>query len=77
MAMRTNLATDLFVQAREKIRQSAAQRDLMLQIVQAVEALDAAAEAAGTAGNETQRQKLMASRDALKESALNAALWKI
>ena len=32
MALTTNLATDLFVQVREKIKQSAAQRDVIVQI---------------------------------------------
>ena len=75
--MTTNLATDLFVQAREKIQQTKAQRDLITQIAQTVETLDAAAQEAEAAGNETLRRKLIASRDALRDSALNAALWKI
>ena len=76
LALTTNLATDLFVQAREKIRQTQAQRDLINQIVQAVETLDTAAQEAEAFGNEPLHQKLAASRDALRESALNAALWK-
>lgn len=51
LAMRTNLATDLFVQAREKIQQTKAQRDLITQIAQTVETLDAAAQEAEAAGN--------------------------
>jgi len=73
MAMTTTLATDLFVQAREKIKQTAAQRDLIVQIRRTVETLEAAAE---EVDSEAMRQKLTASRDALKQSALNAALWK-
>ncbi len=76
LAMTTNLATDLFVQAREKIKQTKAQRDLITQIVQTVETLGVAAQEAEAAGNEMLRQKLIVSRDALRNSALNAALWK-
>ena len=76
MAMTTNLATDLFVQAREKIKQTAAQRDVIVQIGKTVEALDAAVEEAAHAGNEPLRQRLAANRDALRQSALNAFLWK-
>ncbi len=76
MAMTTNLATDLFVQARKKTRQTKAQRDLITQIAQTVETLDAAAQEAEAAGNEVLHQKLVASRDALRDSALSAALWK-
>lgn len=77
LAMTTNLATDLFGQAREKIQQTKAQRDLITQIVQSVETLDAAAQEAEAAGNEPLHQKLIASRDALRDRALNAALWKV
>ncbi len=76
MAMTTNLATDLFVQAREKIKQTAAQRDVIVQIGKTIEALDVAVEEAALAGNEPLRQRLAASRDALRASALNAFLWK-
>ncbi len=76
MALTTNLATDLFVEAREKIKQTAAQRDVIVQIGKAVEALDAAMEEAALAGNEPLRQRLAANRDALRQSALNASLWK-
>ena len=76
LAQTTNLATDLFVQAREKIRLSKAQRDLIMQIAQTVETLDTAAQEADAAGNEPLSQKLAASRDALRDSALNATLWK-
>lgn len=76
LALTTNLATDLFVQAREKIRHTQAQRDLITQIFQSVETLDAMAQEAETAGNESRHQKLAASRDALRDAALNAALWK-
>ena len=76
LAQTTNLATDLFVQAREKIRLTKAQRDLIVQIAQTVETLDTAAQEADAAGNEPLSQKLAASRDALRDSALNAALWK-
>ncbi len=76
LAMTTNLATDLFVQAREKIRLTKAQRDLITQIAQTVETLGAAAQEAEAAGNEDLRQRLVATRDALRDSALNAALWK-
>ena len=76
LALITNLATDLFVQAREKIQQTKAQRDLITQIVQTVETLNTAAQEAKATGNETLHQKLTASRDALRDSALNAALWK-
>lgn len=77
LGMTTNLATDLFVQAREKIQQTKAQRDLITQIAQTVETLDAAAQEAKAAGNEDLRQRLIASRDALRDSALNGALWKV
>ncbi len=77
LAMTTNLATDLFVQAREKIRQTKTQRDLIAQIVQTVETLDTAAQEAEAAGNAASHQKLTAARDALRDSALNAALWKL
>lgn len=76
MAMTTNLATDLFVQAREKIKQTAAQRDVIVQIGKTVEVLNAAVEEAANAGNESLRQILAATRDALRQSALNASLWK-
>lgn len=76
MAMTTNLATDLFVQAREKIKQEAAQRDVIVQTGKTVEVLDAAIEEASQARNEPLRQRLAASRDALRDSALNASLWK-
>ena len=76
LAMTTNLATDLFVQAREKIKQTKAQRDLITQIVQTVETLNTAAQEAEATGNESLHQKLAASRDALRDSALNATLWK-
>lgn len=76
MAMTTNLATDLFVQARGKIKQAAAQRDVIVQIGRTVEVLDTAIEEAASVGNETLRQRLAANRDALRKSALNAALWK-
>ncbi len=76
MAMTTTLATDLFVQAREKIKQTAAQRDVIVQIGKTVEVLDAAVEEAANAGNEPLRQRLAANRDALRASALNASLWK-
>lgn len=76
MAMTTNLGTDLFVQAREKIKQTAAQRDVIVQIGRTVETLDAAVEEAAKAGNEPLRQRLAANRDALRASALNASLWK-
>ncbi len=76
LAMTTSLATDLFVQAREKIKQTKAQRDLIMQIAQTVETLDTAAQEAEAAGNEMLRQKLIASRNALRDSTLNAALWK-
>jgi phage shock protein A len=76
MALTTNLATDLFVQAREKIKQTAAQRDVIVQIGKTVEVLDAAVEEAANAGNEPMRQRLAANRDALRASALNASLWK-
>ncbi len=74
LALTTNLATDLFVQAREKIRLTKAQRDLITQIVQTVETLDTAAQEAEAAGNTASQQKLTAARDALRDSALNAAL---
>lgn len=61
---------------REKIRQTQAQRDLINQIVRTVETLDAAAQEADAVGNELLHQKLAAARDALRDSALNAALWK-
>lgn len=77
LAMTTNLATDLFVQAREQIKQTKAQRDLITQIAQTVETLGAAAQEAEAAGNEDLRQRLVATRDALRDSALNAALWKV
>ena len=73
LAMTTTLATDLFVQTREKLQQTMAQRDLIVQISRTVETLDAAAEEANT---EDLRQKLTGARDALRQSALNAALWK-
>jgi phage shock protein A len=76
LARKTNLATDLFVQAREKIKQTKAQRDLITQIAQTVETLDAAAQEAEATGNRALHQKLAASRDALRDSALNSALWK-
>ena len=76
MAMTTNLATDLFVQAREKIKQTAAQRDVIVQIGKTIEVLDVAVEEAAQAGNELLRQRLAANRDALRQSALNASLWK-
>lgn len=76
MAMTTNLATDLFVQAREKIKQTAAQRDVIVQIGKTVEVLDDAVEEARKAGDEPLRQRLAANRDALRQSALNASLWK-
>lgn len=76
MAMTTNLATDLFVQAREKIKQTAAQRDVIVQIARTVEVMDTAVEEARKAGDEPLRQRLAANRDALRESALNASLWK-
>ena len=76
LAMTTNLATDLFVQAREKIKQTKAQRDLITQIAQTVETLNTAAQEAEATGNEALHQKLITSRDALRDSALNAALWK-
>lgn len=76
LAQTTNLATDLFVQAREKIRQTQAQRDVIVQIAQTVETLDTAAREAKAAGNTALHQKLTAARDALRDSALNAALWK-
>lgn len=76
LALTTSLATDVFVQAREKIRQTKAQRDLINQIVQTVETLDAAAQEADAAGNKPLHRKLAASRDALRKGALNAALWK-
>lgn len=76
MAMTTNLGTDLFAQAREKIKQTAAQRDVIVQIGRTVETLDAAVEEAAKAGNEPLRQRLAANRDALRASALNASLWK-
>lgn len=76
MALTTNRATDLFVQAREKIQQTKAQRDLVVQIARTVETLEATAEEAKTAGSEPLHQKLAASRDALRQSALNKSLWK-
>lgn len=76
LALTANLATDLFVQAREKIQQTKAQRDLITQVVQTVETLDAAAQDAEAAGNTASHQKLTAARDALRNSALNAALWR-
>ena len=76
LTLTTSLATDLFVQAREKIQQTKAQRDLITQIAQTVETLDAAAQEAEAAGDEALHRKLAASRDALRDSALNAALWK-
>ena len=76
MALTTNLATDLFVQAREKIKQTAAQRDVIVQIEKTVEVLDGAVEEAASAGDEPRRQRLAAARDALRASALNASLWK-
>lgn len=76
LATTTNYAGDLYAQAREKIRQTKARRDLMAHIAQAVETLDVAAQEAEAAGNEILREKLIASRDALRDSALNAALWK-
>ncbi len=76
MAMTTSLAADLFVQARERIKQTAAQRDVIVQIAKTVEVLDAAVEEARKAGDEPLRQRLAANRDALRESALNASLWK-
>ncbi|MGI4787879.1 MAG: PspA/IM30 family protein [Janthinobacterium lividum] len=42
LTVTTNLATDLFVQARAKIQQTKARRDLMTQIAQTVETLNAA-----------------------------------
>ena len=68
--------TNLFVQAREKIRQTKAQRNLINQIVQTVETLNVAASEAEASGSEPLHQKLTSSRDALRDSALNAALWK-
>lgn len=76
LALTANLATDLFVQAREKIQQTKAQRDLITQVVQTVETLDAAAQDAEAAGNTASHQKLTAARDALRNSALNAVLWR-
>jgi len=76
MAMTTNLVTDLFVQAREKIKQTAAQRDVIVQIGRTVEVLDTAVEEARRAGDEPLRQRLAANRDALRASALNTSLWK-
>lgn len=76
LAQTTNIATDLFVQAREKIRVTAAQRDLMNQIVQTVEILDVAAQETEASGNKALHQKLTAARDALRNSALNTAQWK-
>ena len=76
LALTTSLATDLFVQAREKIQQTKAQRDLIVQIAQTVETLDAAVQEAEAAGNEPLHQKLAANRDALRQSALSASLWK-
>lgn len=76
MAMTTNLASDLFVQAREKIKQTAAQRDVIVQIGKTMEVLDAAVEEAANTGNEPLRQRLAATRDALRQSALNASRWK-
>lgn len=73
MAETTNLGTGLFVQAREKVQHKAAQRDLIMQIAQTVETLNAAAE---EADGEVSRQKLIETRDALRQSALNKALWK-
>jgi phage shock protein A len=76
LAITTTLATDLFVQAREKIKQTAAQRNLIVQIGRTVDALDEAADKAGSIGNKALCQKLTVTREALTESALDAALWK-